>query len=150
MPMPSAKCRTPTNGLAGEAAGVAGSAWVWTADMGASTGPARGHRLHDLVFSVEGNTVSAVDVRCRQCGRKPEEITEYQMAAEVETIARLACVRDGKDPWWWSDEDTDDTPAAVTPMQFVQENDGTYNRHNGHFWCTDCYILVGQPLGVAP
>lgn len=36
------------------------------------------------------------------------------------------------------------------PSQFVRRNEGTYNRENGHFYCTTCYIQAGQPLGVAP
>jgi hypothetical protein len=30
-------------------------------------------------------------------------------------------------------------------VQFVKENEGTYNPESGHFLCTDCYIAVGCP-----
>jgi len=34
--------------------------------------------------------------------------------------------------------------------QAVRYNEGTWNRKNNHFWCTECYIKAGMPLGVAP
>lgn len=33
----------------------------------------------------------------------------------------------------------------MTPDAFVRAEEGTYNRDNGHFLCTDCYIKAGQP-----
>jgi hypothetical protein len=59
---------------------------------------------------------------CVGCQREPDEIEEYVEMADV--------------------EDT-------TPIEFVRSDEGTYNRENGHFWCTSCYIKAGQPLGVA-
>jgi hypothetical protein len=40
-----------------------------------------------------------------------------------------------------------ETPA-VSPQEridYVIENEGTYNRNNGHFLCDTCYIKAGQP-----
>jgi hypothetical protein len=62
-------------------------------------------------------------LRCVGCNKHPQSIAEYRRYAEEE-----------------------DTTAA----RFVLANEGTLNRANGHFWCTACYIAVGQPLGVAP
>lgn len=64
-----------------------------------------------------------MDIRCAGCGRPPAEIGEYVEAADQE---------------------------EMTPDQYVQTNEGTFNPENGHFWCTACYIKVGLPLGVAP
>lgn len=61
--------------------------------------------------------------RCVGCGKRPGEIEEYIQCAE--------------------DED-------MTPEEYVREEEGTFNRHNGHFYCTDCYIKAGEPLGEAP
>lgn len=62
------------------------------------------------------------DIRCELCGRKPDEISEYVEAASEEKI---------------------------TPDQYILENEGTYNPINGHFYCTNCYIEIGMPLGMA-
>ena len=35
--------------------------------------------------------------------------------------------------------------ADETPDGYVREEEGTYNRRNGHFLCTDCYIKAGMP-----
>mgnify|MGYP006949394450 CR=1 FL=1 len=60
--------------------------------------------------------------RCARCHKTPDQILEYQLAAANE---------------------------GVTPMQFVIDSEGTYNTENGRFWCTECYLAIGQPLGVA-
>lgn len=59
-----------------------------------------------------------MDIRCIGCNKKPHEIEEYVEAA--------------------ADEDT-------TPEQYVSSEEGTFNRENGHFACTSCYILMGMP-----
>jgi hypothetical protein len=33
----------------------------------------------------------------------------------------------------------------MTPEEFVRAEEGTYNRENGHFLCTACYIAAGSP-----
>jgi hypothetical protein len=62
------------------------------------------------------------DMRCNGCGRHPNEIEEYIAAA--------------------ADDDT-------TPAEFVLQEEGTLNPENHHFWCTECYVRAGCPLGVA-
>ncbi len=62
------------------------------------------------------------EIKCKHCGRKPEEIIEYQMMAKDE---------------------------GITPEQAVKFNEGTYNRKTGLFYCSKCYLELGQPLGKA-
>lgn len=58
---------------------------------------------------------------CKICRRKPEEIREYAECAEEE---------------------------EMTPEQFAR-TDGTYNSLTKKFYCTECYIKIGMPLGTA-
>jgi len=55
---------------------------------------------------------------CIGCNKEPHEIEEYVDAA--------------------SDEE-------MTPEQYVRAEEGTFNRENGHFACTPCYIKMGMP-----
>lgn len=59
---------------------------------------------------------------CKECGRHPEEIPEYVFEAERE---------------------------GITPEEYVRREEGTYNSETGYFYCTDCYITLGMPLGKA-
>jgi hypothetical protein len=61
-------------------------------------------------------------MRCKICRKQPHEISEYVDAAEVE---------------------------GVTPEEYVRSEEGTYNRATGLFYCTNCYIAIGMPLGTA-
>jgi hypothetical protein len=58
---------------------------------------------------------------CGRCGRRPDEIEEYIEAAK---------------------ECDDD---AITPDVYVRSEEGTYNKDNGHFLCTTCYVEAGMP-----
>ncbi len=59
-----------------------------------------------------------MDYRCIGCGKAPHEIEEYiEMAAD----------------------------EGMTPEQYVRLEEGTFNRENGHFCCTACYIAMGMP-----
>lgn len=63
-------------------------------------------------------------VQCKECARFPDQIDEFvEMAAE--------------EPEHYK------TPTAAA------KTDGTYNRATGKFYCTACYIALGQPLGTA-
>ena len=33
----------------------------------------------------------------------------------------------------------------MTPDAYVRAEEGTYNRENGHFLCTDCYVRASMP-----
>lgn len=37
------------------------------------------------------------------------------------------------------------TGSNLEPDEYVKREEGTYNRSNGHFLCTDCYIKAGMP-----
>jgi hypothetical protein len=67
-----------------------------------------------------------MDIKCIECGRHPWEIHEYQVLAED------------------YEEEPKDWP------RIMDCEDGSYNANNGHFWCTECYVNIGMPLGVAP
>lgn len=55
---------------------------------------------------------------CIGCNKHPGELDEYVEAAHEENL---------------------------TPDQFVVLEEGTYNKTNGHFLCTDCYVAAGMP-----
>lgn len=55
---------------------------------------------------------------CVGCGKRPEALAEYVEAA-------------------WD--------AGMTPDAYVRREEGTYNRSNGHFLCTLCYVHAGMP-----
>lgn len=59
-----------------------------------------------------------IDMICVGCNKKPVDLSEFIEYAEVE---------------------------ECTADEFVWENEGTLNRDNGHFLCTDCYIKAGMP-----
>lgn len=62
-------------------------------------------------------------MQCAECGRKPRELSEYVEMARFNN---------------------------ESPSQFVRREEGTYNPISGQFWCTECYIRIGQPMGGAP
>ena len=66
--------------------------------------------------------MTSEDIRCKRCNRKPDEIQEYIDEAYVNN---------------------------TTPMQYVHSEEGTYNFRTGKFYCTNCYIALGMPLGTA-
>jgi hypothetical protein len=55
---------------------------------------------------------------CIGCNKKPAELDEYVECADDE---------------------------GCTPDEYVRSEEGTFNRENGHFLCTDCYIKAGMP-----
>ena len=57
--------------------------------------------------------------RCMECGRSASEIDEYV-----------------------------DNPEGMGAAEFAR-TDGTYNPITDHFWCTECYVRIGMPLGKA-
>lgn len=60
---------------------------------------------------------------CTGCNKHPDEIEEYVDGAKE---------------------------LGITPDQYAQEEEGTYNKTNGHFLCTDCYIAAGMPANPYP
>lgn len=63
-----------------------------------------------------------MELKCKGCGKKPEDIEEYVEMGKMENM---------------------------TPEDFVLEEEGTLNRETGLFYCTDCYVKAGMPLGTA-
>ncbi|MBW2037426.1 MAG: hypothetical protein JRI41_08110 [Deltaproteobacteria bacterium] len=61
-------------------------------------------------------------MKCRICGKEPKQIGEYIHAAEEE---------------------------GISPEEYVREEEGTYNQFTELFYCTECYIKIGMPLGKA-
>ncbi len=61
-------------------------------------------------------------IKCKGCGKTPDKIHEYIESAKE-----------------WK----------MTPEQYVIEEEGTYNKETGLFWCTTCYCALGMPLGLA-
>ncbi len=59
---------------------------------------------------------------CGNCKLEAKAIQEYAHAAKLE---------------------------GCSPEEFVLREEGTLNRELGIFWCTECYITLGMPLGVA-
>lgn len=60
-----------------------------------------------------------LNLECQGCHKSPSELDEYIFMAEEENC---------------------------TPEEFVwKEEEGTLNKSNGHFLCTDCYNEAGQP-----
>jgi hypothetical protein len=86
--------------------------------------------IHDKLPSpIEPDAVLAsqatVDApRCRRCGRLPESLPVYR-----DLVSRLG------------------VKAARTR---VRNDEGTYNAETGGFWCDECYIALGCPVGTAP
>lgn len=61
-------------------------------------------------------------IKCKCCGKTPNELSEYTSIAKEENM---------------------------TPDEYVAQEEGTYNRSTGLFYCTPCYVKVGMPLGTA-
>jgi len=57
--------------------------------------------------------------QCMGCKRFPDQISEY-------TDMVLA-------------------GEAATADEYVMQEEGTYNKANGHFLCTACYVKAGMP-----
>jgi hypothetical protein len=61
-------------------------------------------------------------MKCKGCGKKPTEIQEYIDEAKMNNM---------------------------TVSQYILEEEGTYNPRTHLFYCTECYIKAGMPLGTA-
>ena len=72
---------------------------------------------------------------CIGCNKYADELPEYIGQVQAEK-----CDSDA----------TDEELAATTVTNeevnaYVRRGEGTYNRDNGHFLCTPCYIKAGMP-----
>jgi hypothetical protein len=59
-----------------------------------------------------------IEPLCVGCGKTPDELEEYIDAGREN---------------------------GISPTDFVRSEEGTYNRRNGHFLCTQCYSDAGMP-----
>ena len=66
--------------------------------------------------------MTSITLHCKRCGRPPAAIGEYIDAAEAN---------------------------QTTPEDYLLDEEGTLDRSTGEFWCTECYIAIGMPLGLA-
>ena len=69
---------------------------------------------------MKDNSINKTPI-CKICGKSAGELTEYITAAA----------------------ENNTTPEAIA------KGDGTYNYFTGKFYCTQCYIKIGMPLGTA-
>lgn len=75
---------------------------------------------HKMINEAAGVEIEEDEIKpiCVGCKKEPHELSEYIQLAEEESIS---------------------------PAQYVREGEGTYNKNNGHFLCTNCYISWGMP-----
>lgn len=63
-------------------------------------------------------TQARPDLLCAGCGKTPSQLDEYVDMGRVE---------------------------GMSPEDYCWEEEGTLNRENGHFLCTNCYVKAGMP-----
>lgn len=65
----------------------------------------------------------------------------------LEPIEPYHCVCIGchKEPHQIEEYTDPELLEGLSPLQFVESQEGTYNPYNGHFLCTACYIKAGMP-----
>lgn len=71
-----------------------------------------------------------MEIRCNGCLKKPDDLEEYQPGTEEDVEAGNAQWAEGE---------------YESPADYVAREEGTFNRENGHFVCTPCYITMGSP-----
>jgi len=76
----------------------------------------------------ESTTINGFSIRCASCHRVPSEIPEYVSLAEENGWEKMG--------------------GAPDAEMAVRREEGTYNKDTGRFWCTECYVKLGQPLGT--
>lgn len=78
------------------------------------------------------------------------EVQRLQGLLQVTTGQQLdpICIGCNKHPdelWEYSQEATE---SDLNPVAYVRQEEGTYNRENGHFLCTQCYVQAGMPTAM--
>ncbi len=74
-----------------------------------------------LQVALQAATGKRLDPICIGCNRTPDELSEYSQEL---------------------------TESHLSPVEYVRQEEGTYNRENGHFLCTNCYIAAGMPSAM--
>lgn len=80
-------------------------------------------RIREQICLAQGDNPE--DPICIGCARRPTEILMYVEAAQG------------------SEDAPPPSPEAI--RLYVIQEEGTYNRRNGHFLCDECYIRNGMP-----
>jgi CYTH domain-containing protein len=73
--------------------------------------------------NLEEAIMNEIEVKCKGCNKKPDEISEYNEMVEAGDYK--------------------------TAEEAVRCEEGTFNSKTGAFYCTSCYIEAGCPLGKA-
>lgn len=73
---------------------------------------------------------------CIECNQNGHNISEYKVAV--------------LDELEYDEEIPSGNELREAVDNYIRREEGTYNRNNGHFWCTECYCKLNCPLGVAP
>ena len=67
---------------------------------------------------------------------------------------KLICIGCGKTPEQLAEYTDPQIIGDMTPDEYVRIEEGTYNKANGHYACSICYIAMGLPASpegwVAP
>lgn len=73
--------------------------------------------------------------------------TEFAEAMQRPTInqPRLLCIGCNKPPDQIQEYIDIAGDEGMTPDEYVSQEEGTFNRRNGHFLCTKCYVKAGCP-----
>ena len=71
-----------------------------------------------------------MEIKCKCCGKKPEELSYYVNQAKEEN----KYLKEGQEPYTADD---------------IAREDGTYNPSTGCFYCFSCYIKIVMSLGTA-
>jgi hypothetical protein len=68
---------------------------------------------------------AALDIRCNGCKKRPDQIDDIRESASAN---------------------------RMTPLDYVKVLEPTFNKGNGHFMCTDCYMdaAITDPAWRAP
>ena len=72
------------------------------------------------------------DPLCTGCNTLARDLEEYQDATLWHNHAAVQ-------------ENDADVADILTIEEYVRSEEGTYNKTNGHFLCTWCYIAAGVP-----
>jgi len=79
-------------------------------------------RRHTVLLEQKDNPDDPI---CIGCARRPFEISDYTYAL--------------------MDSEEDTPPTVEEVKEYVVQEEGTFNRANGHFLCDECYIKNGMP-----
>ena len=61
-------------------------------------------------------------MKCKLCKREPNQINEYVECSKL---------------------------LSITPEEYIEKEEGTFNKETQEFYCTECYIMMGMPEGKA-